>query len=716
MINMIANSIVNVTTLDWSIIVIFLIAVVAIGSAPALISKFTSKSNSDSASSFFLSGRSMPWWLLGVSMVACTFSCDTPNLVTDFVRNGGVSKNWGWWAFLLTGMLTVFVYAKLWRRSELNTDLGFYEIRYSGKPAAVLRGFRSLYLGVFFNVLIMATVSLAAIKIGQVMFGLSPEMTLVFASVGVAVYATLGGLTGSIWADFFQYTIAMVGAFFAAYYAVVSDDIGGVGSLKELLSDAAVNARLSFFPEANSAAAGAPADYSNFVTLLILPIAVQWWNVWYPGAEPGGGGYIAQRMLSAKDEKNAVGATLLFNFLHYAVRPWPWVIVALVSLTQFPMDAQERAEKYFATQDRTAISETATAKEKEMFKYWTNVAAYPTKAEADAYFAPLKSEDARNAAKESDPITYEMNRIAEEELVGLRVAFPDVETHYLKHDMAYPGMISKMPAGWLGLIVASLIAAYMSTIATHLNWGSSYFVQDFWMRFIDTNCPGKKAVLIGRICMLSLLVLSALVALCMQSAMDSFQILLQIGAGTGLIYILRWFWWRISAWTEISAMIISFIIAVFFKVFAAGCGVEDALTTDSMARIMDYTSWQLVIGITITTIGWLAVTYMTAPESDEILISFCKKIRAGGPGWKRFEGRLDGISATDWDMPMALLCMMLGCAAVWSALFGVGCVVYASAMPLFGTIPNMYMGIGLLTFTVISTVYLMRMVSKVKLS
>ncbi|MEG1480550.1 MAG: sodium:solute symporter family protein [Kiritimatiellia bacterium] len=725
----------TVAPIDWAIIIGFLVAVILIGSTPAIIGKIRNKG--DSASDFFLSGRSMPWWLLGVSMVACTFSCDTPNLVTDMVRNGGVAKNWGWWAFLLTGMLTVFVYAKLWRRSELNTDLGFYEIRYSGKPAAILRGFRSLYLGIFFNVLIMATVSLAAIKIGQVMFDLSPVQSLVFASVGVAIYATLGGLTGSIWADFFQYSVAMVGAFFAAYYAVMSEDVGHVSSFTALLEDSMVQAQLAFFPPVNGAVAGEPANYSNFVTLLILPIAVQWWNVWYPGAEPGGGGYIAQRMLSAKDEKNAIGATLLFNFLHYAVRPWPWIVVALVSITQFPMDAQKRAHDYTKensalVQEYVANPEAFTvknAKEAELIREHLLAVKYPEQMAAKEYLKSLGKEQkdkidnfvkvnqtAVNAALASlnptiDPsmnaaIRYERARLAADNLVGMRVAFADVDRQYLRHDMAYPGMISKMPKGWLGLIVASLVAAYMSTIATHLNWGSSYFVQDFWVRFINKDTTPKTAVFIGRICMLSLLVLSALVALCMQNAMDSFNILLQVGAGTGLLYILRWFWWRINAWSEISAMIVSFLVAIFFKFCGAATGIEELLSSDAAKRIMDYSSWQLVIGIILTTITWVSVTYLTKPEKDEILISFCKKIRAGGPGWKRFEGRLDGISATEWDMPLAIVCMVLGCFAVWTALFGIGLMVYL----------NFVTGGILLGLAIVATIVLMKLVGKVKLS
>lgn len=651
----------TITFLDGAIIIGFLLSVIAVGSAAAWRS-------SKSAADFFLSGRSMPWWLLGVSMVACTFSCDTPNLVTDIVRTQGVAGNWAWWAFLLTGMMTVFVYAKLWRRSALNTDLGFYEIRYSGRPAAALRGFRALYLGVFFNIMIMATVSLAAIKIGQVMFGLSPVATLVYASAGVGIYATLGGLTGSIWADFYQYAVAMVGAIFAAVYAVSSSDAIGITSLKELFAQAGVQEKMSMFP---SGAGG----LSALMTVLILPIAVQWWNVWYPGAEPGGGGYIAQRMLSAKDEKNAVGATLLFNFLHYAMRPWPWIIVALVSLVQFPVTpkAQQEAAQAWLKENPSLAQKYDTAK-----------------------------------AELSDPVRGQIRQIkAEAAGVGsLAKAFPRVDDQFLRNDIAYPGMISTMPKGWLGLIVASLIAAYMSTIATHLNWGSSYVVQDFYTRFINRSATPKQAVAMGRITMLALLVLSGLVALWMRNAKDSFDILLQIGAGTGLLYILRWFWWRINAWSEISAMVVSFTVACFFQWGAGPLGVDAAMKDSGLFSIMDYSAWKLVIGILLTTIGWVTVTYLTPPEKQEVLARFCSKIRAGGPGWRKVEAA-SGIpnEARGWDVPTGLLCMMVGCLAVWTALFGVGYMLYG----------KLALGGMLAALSVVATALLMRMVGKIKL-
>lgn len=428
---------------DWGFVVSFFIISLAIGLA-------VSKRAGTSSSEFFLSGRKMPWWLLGVSMVATTFSSDTPNLVTDIVRQNGVAGNWVWWAFLLTGMLTVFVYAKLWRRSRVLTDLEFYELRYSGKAAAFLRGFRAIYLGVFFNVLIMATVSLAIIKIGGVMLHLPPVETLLIASLVTVVYSALGGLRGVLLTDFFQFAIAMIGAIGAAVVAVRLPQVGG---LSALLSNEAVVSKLSLVP-----------DFSNsqaVLIILVLPLAVQWWSVWYPGAEPGGGGYIAQRMLSAKSEKHAIGATLFFNAAHYALRPWPWIIVALCSLLVFP------------------------------------------------------------------------------DLESLRAAFPLVNSSVVRHDMAYPAMLTFLPHGLLGIAVASLIAAFMSTISTHLNWGSSYVVNDFYKRFINPRADEKNQVLVGRLSTVALMVLACLVALLLSNALQAFNILLQVGAGTGLLFILR---------------------------------------------------------------------------------------------------------------------------------------------------------------------------------
>jgi len=568
-------------SIDWLILGAFFLIVLGIGFR-------ASKLAGKNASEFFLSGRNMPWWLLGVSMVACTFSADTPNLVTDIVRTNGVAGNWVWWAFLLTGMLTVFVYAKLWRRSQVMTDLEFYEIRYSGKMASFLRGFRAIYLGLFFNVMIMGTVSLAAIKIGEVMFGMDKYTTIIIASFAVVVYATLGGLRGVIWADFFQFGIAMGGAVAAAVIALNQPEVGG---FQGLITHEALQGKLNFLP-----------DFSNtalLIPIFVIPIAVQWWSVWYPGAEPGGGGYIAQRMLSAKDEKNAIGATLLFNVAHYALRPWPWIIVALSSLIIFP------------------------------------------------------------------------------ELSDISTRFPNISEQYLKHDIAYPVMMTLLPKGLFGLVVASLVAAYMSTIGTHLNWGASYVVNDFYKRFIKPDATDKQMVFMGRLFTVILMLLAAIVALWLQNAKQAFDILLQIGAGTGLIFILRWFWWRINAYTEITAMIISFFVAVFFKLVI---GSEVAAPGVAWYKIAH---WQLLLGIGITTASWVLVTIFTKPEDDETLKGFVKLTRPGGPGWKEINTQLEaeGHSPITHQLPLEILCMVVGVFTVYGALFATGFWVYGNTLP-----------------------------------
>lgn len=567
--------------IDWLIIIVFFCIVLLIGF-------ISSKKAGKSSAEFFLSGRNMPWWLLGVSMVACTFSADTPNLVTDIVRLNGVAGNWVWWAFLFTGMLTVFVYAKLWRRSEAMTDLEFYEIRYSGKMAAFLRGFRAIYLGLFFNVMIMGSVSLAAIKIGSVMFGIDKYTTIILASFAVVIYATLGGLRGVLFADFFQFGIAMVGSVAAAVVAINQPEIG---SLHALVNHDALQGKLNLIP-----------DFTNMtllIPLFIIPIAVQWWNVWYPGAEPGGGGYIAQRMLSAKNEKNAIGATLLFNIAHYALRPWPWIIVALSSIILFP------------------------------------------------------------------------------ELSDIKARFPQISDQYLKHDIAYPVMMTLLPKGLFGLVVASLVAAYMSTIGTHLNWGASYVVNDFYKRFVSPKASEKELVRMGRMLTVFLMILAAIVALWLENAKQAFDILLQIGAGTGLIFILRWFWWRINAFTEISAMIISFVVAVFFKIIipAPQAGITTLWYQES--------HWQLLIGIAITTITWLLVTYLTKPENDDTLKGFVRLTRPGGPGWKKINEQLlsEGFPEVRHQLPLEILCMFIGIITVYGALFATGFWLYDQVFP-----------------------------------
>ncbi len=620
----------QLNSLDWTIVGVFFIIVLSIG-------WIASRTAGKDTTEFFLGGRGMPWWLLGISMVACTFSADTPNLVTGMVRENGVAKNWAWWAFLITGMVTVFIYAKLWRRSNVMTDLEYYEKRYSGKAAAFLRGFRSIYLGIFFNALIMATVTLAAIKIGAVMLGLKPWVTVLGASTIVVIYATLGGLKGVIWADFFQYSIAMFGAVLAAVVAVHQPEVGG---LKGLLSHPELAPRLSFLPDIS--------DPAVFIPLLIIPIAVQWWSVWYPGAEPGGGGYIAQRMLAAKDEKNAIGATLLFNFAHYALRPWPWIIVALASLIIYP------------------------------------------------------------------------------DLASIKADFPAITDNFLKDDVAYPVMLARLGPGWLGLVVASLIAAYMSTIGTHLNWGSSYVVNDFYRRFVRKQATEKELVLMGRISTFSLMLIAGTIALFfLQDATQAFNILLLTGAGSGLIYLLRWFWWRINAWTEIAAMIFATSAAIFLVFIVDNLWLANTFSGiyplpehyELMgAKALSGTVFpiKLVLAVLWTTLGWVLTMFLTRPETRETLRSFYLLTRPGGPGWKKVveEARADGhpVDGKDagkpWEMPIQILCVFIGCVVIYASLFSIGSFVYLK--PLNGIILALIAAAG--------TVFLFKSFSKLRAS
>ena len=513
---------------DWLWIASFLGLSIIIGAY----SYFKSK---ESVSDFFLCERKMPWWLLGFSMVATTFSTDTPNLVTNLVREQGISSNWVWWSSLLTGMLTVFLFTKLWTRLGVSTDIEFYELRYSGKPAVFLRGFRAFYLGFFFNIMIMATVSLAAIKIGGITLGLTPVESLVYAMGVTGVISTLGGLRGVLITDFFLFILAMVGSFATAYFSLKHPMVGGLDGLmsKFKASPDVLAPKLDMIPSLD--------NWPLFVSVFLIPLAIQWWSVWYPGAEPGGGGYLVQRILAAKNKNHAIGATFFFNFAHFVFRPWPWIIVALCSLIVYP------------------------------------------------------------------------------ELADIEKAFPLIPKDKVGHDLAYPAMLSKLPAGWLGLTLTSLIAAFISTISTHLNWGASYLVNDLYLRFSKEKPTQRKILWVSRFSTILLMLLSMLVALSLQDAMESFNILLQIGAGTGLLFILRWFWWRINAISEITAMVASLIVAIVFL------NIEG----------MDH-STKLVLGVGITTLCWITATFLTRPTEESVLRAFVEKTNPGGPGWKKF--------------------------------------------------------------------------------
>jgi len=557
--------------LDWTIILLFFLTFILIG-------LFTSKKSGKNSKEYFLSGRNMPWWLLGISMVATTFSADTPNLVTNIVREKGVSGNWTWWAFLLTGMFTVYLYSKLWRRSKVLTDLEFYELRYSGKEAVFLRAFRAIYLGVFFNVIIMASVCLAGIKIGGILLGLSPFECIFYSSLITVLYSTLGGLRSVIYTDLIQFFIAMVGSIWATYYIINLEEVGGLGAM---LSHSNVIDKLNFFP--------ASGDLDQLLIVLIIPLAVQWWAVWYPGAEPGGGGYIAQRMLSAKDEKNAIYSTLLFNITHYVLRPWPWILIALSSLVVFP------------------------------------------------------------------------------NLDSIATAFPGVDKSIIGNDIAYPAMLSLLPTGLLGLVLASLIAAFMSTISSHLNWGASYISIDFYKRFIKKSASEKEVVRVGKLSTVILMILAGFVSLQLSDSLGAFNILLQIGAGTGSIFLLRWFWWRVNAYSEITGMIISFFVAVYFE------WVHESLFD---IRLKEYA--ELLIGVGVTTFSWLLVTILTKPTDDDKLTEFYKKIKPYGVGWNGFISKLNikRINNKGDSAMRDLFLVFLGILMVYFGLFGIGYILY----------------------------------------
>ena len=568
----------QLSALDWWVLALYGVTILSVGLAFA-------RRAGRGTEEYFLAGRSMPWWLIGTSMVATTFSADTPNLVTDLVRTGGVSQNWVWWAFVITGMCTVFFYAKLWRRSGVLTDIGFYELRYSGRSAAFLRGFRAVYLGVFFNVMIMATVTLAAIKIGGVLLGVGPYTVVLVAGTATVLYSATSGLWGVLVTDLLLFSVSMIGSVAAAIYALRLPEVGG---LSGLMAHANVTDKLSFLPDFS--------DPTTAAAVFIVPIAVQWWSTWYPGAEPGGGGYVAQRMLAAKDEKNAMQATLWFSVAHYAIRPWPWILVGLASLI-----------------------------------------VYPT-------------------------------------LGDLTAAFPNVDPSIIGNDLAYPAMLVFLPAGLLGLVVASLAAAYMSTISTHLNWGASYVVDDVYRRFVAPDREERDYVKVARVSTVALIVLSSFVGLQLETAMQAFQILLQIGAGTGLVFLLRWFWWRINTWSEISAMVIAFLVAVYFG------GLHTPL---------GFTKWdpsaELVVGVAVTTVGWLVVTFLTPPVDTETLKDFHTRIQPLGKGWEAVVPRKRG-PAQDGDvdtgqggeLAAGLLSWFLGCVMVYAALFGTGFLLYGN--------------------------------------
>src|SRR5512137_430109 len=565
--------------IDWLIVSASLLVCFV----PAL---FFGRRAGKNTSEFFASGRSVHWWLAGLSMVATTFSSDTPNLVTDIVRRQGVAGNWCWWAFVLTGVATVFFYARLWRRSGVMTDLEFYELRYSGTAASVVRGFRSVYLGLFFNCMIMATVNLAACKIAGILFGLERWQTLLAIGVLNVIFATHSGLWGVLVIDMIQFFIKMTAVIAAAYFALQLPQVGGLSGMVEKLSAIRGPGGLNYLnvlPDFTS-------NWDLALAVFIMPVAVQWWAVWYPGAEPGGGSYIAQRMLASKSEKDSLGSVLFFNVAHYVLRPWPWILVALCSIIVYP------------------------------------------------------------------------------QLSDIQKAFPNLDPKLLGHDIAYPAMLKFLPVGFIGLMVGGLIAANSSTILTHLNWGSSYLVHDFYQRFVRKNAPEKHYVLMGRLTTIGLFVCASGMVYLLDSAKSAFDIILQVGAGTGLLYLLRWFWWRINAWCEVVAMVSSFGISLVLLILKTQFGVEFS------------THYALLATIAVTTVCWVLTAFLGPQTDRQVLIEFYRKVRPFGPGWKCIREEA-GISekeaaATHENIPLALLGWTAGCAAIWSSLFTVGNFLY----------------------------------------
>jgi len=532
---------------DWAAIVAFFVVLVGIAG-------LCSRRAGRDAKDFFLSGRSMPWWLIGVSMCAASTSTNSANMFTEFIRNSGLSENWKWWAFLLTGMLTVFVYSKLWVRSGAKSDIEFYELRYSGRPAAILRGFRALYLGIVFNVITTGLVMLAAIKIGQVLFGVDQWTVIVLTAVCSIIYSALGGLRGAIYTDFFLFVVIMVGAVVGMVYALGRPEVGGFAAM---MQNPVVQRHLSFLPDIGNT--------DLFVSVFAIPIAIQWWNVWYPGSEPGGGGYVVQRMLSAKSENHCVAGSVLYQVVNYAIRPWPWYLTAFASLIVFP------------------------------------------------------------------------------DLASLQKAFPHVNPSLVKGDLAYPAMLTFVPNGWLGVVAASMMGALFSTVAAHLSMGSNYIANDFWKRFVRPEASERELISVGRWTTVLLMVLSGLIAPALVSAGAVFNLVLQIGAGTGLIYLLRWFWMRINAWSEITAMAVSFVVAVSLKVF-----------------FPEFKPWQqLLVVMGVTTVAWVTVTLLTPPTDAAKRASFQNKVRANGH-----------------DIAWGLLAMSVACVCVYTMMFAAGYWIY----------------------------------------
>ncbi len=581
----------HITTIDWFIIAAYF--VISLG-----ISVFMSKRAGKGMSDFFLSGRKLPWYIAGTSMVATTFAADTPLAVTELVAEHGIAGNWLWWNMLLGGMLTVFFFAKLWRRSGILTDAEFVNIRYSGRPARFLRGFRAIYIGIFMNTIVIAWVNLAMVKIFKVMF---PDFTVfgqaefnflgtVFSSQLIAVaglmlftvfYSALSGLWGVSLTDSFQFIIAMTGSIILAVFAVKNVDVGGIQGLKEKLPEWSFD----FFPSVNKTGTetvGTSGILKMTITAFIAYLGVQWWSSWYPGAEPGGGGYIAQRMMSAKNEKHSVLATLWFQVAHYALRPWPWIIAAFAALILYP-DVSDKGA------------------------------------------------------------TYVM----------------------LIRDL--------LPSGLLGLLLAAFLAAYMSTIASQTVWGTSYIVNDFYKPFLNKNATEKQYVKVSRITTFILMIFAIIITTQFDKISDAWKFVLTMSGGIGLVLLLRWFWERINAWSEISAMIAPYLIYPVLRY----CFKLDVLKEDFELSLIIIVIWSTVV--------WLTVTFLTKPDKEEKLKSFYRKVHPGGPGWKKTAEKTPEVKG-DTGYLRLFVNWFTGSIMVMSTLFGIGKIIFAEYLTGFAFI------------------------------
>lgn len=559
----------SLTAIDWAIVLGYFVLSAGIGF-------FFTKRGGESLEEYFISGRKVPWWLAGGAMVATTFAADTPLVVTGLVASKGVAGNWLWWNMVMSGMLTVFLFARLWRRAEVMTDVEFAEIRYGGRPAAFLRGFRALYLGIAINLIIMGWVTRAMIKILTISLGISPIAAVAICFVVTVAYSAAAGLWAVLWTDLVQFVIKMSAVIVLAVYSVKA--VGGMDALiagvtKHFGSETAALSvlPLKVGPEGLEAYAWMP-----LLTLAVF-LSMQWWAAYYPGAEPGGGGYVAQRIFSAKTERDGVLATLFFQVAHYALRPWPWIVTGLATVILYP-----------TLQDKEA---------------------------------------------------------------GYVHAFVDL-----------------LPTPWRGFMLAGFAAAYMSTIGTHLNWGASYLVNDFYKRFLRPAESQKHYVNVGRIATVLLFLASIAVTSQLSSIERAWRFLLAIGAGTGLVLILRWYWWRINAWTEISAMVTSFVVSLILLQWVPG----------RLAPVgsPDVDAWVMIITVLVSTAVWLGVMYATGPESDDTLDSFYRRVRPGGPGWARVSQRLGYGRESIPGGALAWTNWIAGIIAVYATLFGIGKIVF----------------------------------------